>query len=159
MTILPRGKYYYDLSVRSSDEIFVVAPSGTRYGFVEVVDEDGAEHMEIEPQGTSTYEPRPILQLRPMVNGLFVVEELTLWQKIKKIFVGFNGSRSVLAFFLWSIFFIVVFYAVLCVTIIGWWDFIETVLPFTVAPWWWLVFGVVGLITSRTKLLRNIFDG
>ena len=36
MSILPRGKYYYDLSDSSTDEIFAVAPSGTRYGFVEI---------------------------------------------------------------------------------------------------------------------------
>lgn len=70
------------------------------------------------------------------------------------------GSHSSLGVGLWSILFIVVFFAFLCVTIIGWWDFSETVLPFIV-PWWsWLlVFGVVGFITSRTKLLKNIFDG
>lgn len=77
MSILPRGKYYYDLSDSSTDEIFAVAPSGTRYGFVEIDDEGGAELMEIEPQGRSTYEPRPMLQLRPMADGFFEVEKLT----------------------------------------------------------------------------------
>lgn len=41
MSILPRGKYYYDLSDSSTDEIFAVAPSGTRYCFVEIDDEGG----------------------------------------------------------------------------------------------------------------------
>ena len=160
MSILPRGKYFYDLSDSSTDEIFAVAPSGTRYGFVEIDDEGGAELMEIEPQGRSTYESRPMLQLRPMADGFFEVEKLTFWQRIKKRYAGFMGSHSSLGVGLWSILFIVVFFAFLCVTIIGWWDFSETVLPFIV-PWWaWLlVFGVVGFITSRTKLLKNIFDG
>lgn len=160
MSILPRGKYFYDLSDSSTDEIFAVAPSGTRYGFVEIDDEGGAELMEIEPQGRSTYEPRPMLQLRPMADGFFEVEKLTFWQRIKKRYAGLMGSHSSLGVGLWSILFIVVFFAFLCVTIIGWWDFSETVLPFIV-PWWsWLlVFGVVGFITSRTKLLKNIFDG
>ena len=176
MSILPRGKYYYDLSDSSTDEIFAVATSGTRYGFVEMIfavatsgtrygfveidDEGGAELMEIEPQGRSTYEPRPMLQLRPMADGFFEVEKLTFWQRIKKRYAGFMGIHSSLGVGLWSILFIVVFFAFLCVTIIGWWDFSETVLPFIV-PWWaWLlVFGVVGFITSRTKLLKNIFDG
>lgn len=160
MSILPRGKYYYDLSDRSTDDIFAVAASGTRYGFVDVDDEGGAELMEIESQGKSTYEPRPVLQMRRVFDGLFVVEKLTLWQKIKKRIAGFDRSHSALSNGLWSLLIIVVYFALLIVTIIGWWDFSETVLPFTL-PWWvWLlVFGVVGLIASRAKLLKDIFDG
>ena len=108
MSILPRGKYYYDLSDSSTDEIFAVATSGTRYGFVEIDDEGGAELMEIEPQGRSTYEPRPMLQLRPMADGFFEVEKLTFWQRIKKRYAGFMGSHSSLGVGLWSILFIVV---------------------------------------------------
>jgi len=160
MSILPRGKYYYDLSDSSTDEIFAVATSGTRYGFVEIDDEGGAELMEIEPQGRSTYEPRPMLQLRPMEDGFFEVEKLTFWQRIKKRYAGFMDSHSALGIGLWSIIFIVLFFTLLFLSINGGWDFSETVLPFTL-PWWvWMaVCGVVGLITSRTKLLRNIFDG
>ena len=160
MSILPRGKYFYDLSDSSTDEIFAVATSGTRYGFVEVDDEGGAELMEIEPQGRSTYEPRPMLQLRPMADGFFEVEKLTVWQKIKKRHAGFMDSHSAFGVGLWSIIFIVLFFALVFLSINGGWDFSETVLPFTL-PWWvWMAFcGVVGLITSRTKLLRNIFDG
>lgn len=159
MSILPRGKYYYDLSDSSTDEIFAVAPSGTRYGFVEIDDEGGAELMEIEPQGRSTYEPRPMLQLRPMADGFFEVEKLTFWQRIKKRYAGLMGSHSSLGVGLWSILFIVVFFAFLCVTIIGWWDFSETVLPFTLPMWVvWLVLGVVGAVVGLA-LLKKYFDG
>ena len=159
MSILPRGKYYYDLSDSSTDEIFAVAPSGTRYGFVEIDDEGGAELMEIEPQGRSTYEPRPMLQLRPMADGFFEVEKLTFWQRIKKRYAGFMGSHSSLGVGLWSILFIVVFFAFLCVTIIGWWDFSETVLPFTLPMWVvLLVLGVVGAVVGLA-LLKKYFDG
>lgn len=159
MSILPRGKYYYDLSDSSTDEIFAVASSGTRYGFVEIDDEGGAELMEVEPQGRSTYEPRPMLQLRPMADGFFEVEKLTFWQRIKKRYAGLMGSHSSLAVGLWSILFIVVFFAFLCVTIIGWWDFSETVLPFTLPLWVvWLVLGVVGAVVGLA-LLKKYFDG
>ena len=159
MSILPRGKYYYDLSDSSTDEIFAVATSGTRYGFVEIDDEGGAELMEIEPQGRSTYEPRPMLQLRPMADGFFEVEKLTFWQRIKKRYAGLMGSHSSLGVGLWSILFIVVFFAFLCVTIIGWWDFSETVLPFTLPMWVvLLVLGVVGAVVGLA-LLKKYFDG
>lgn len=159
MSILPRGKYYYDLSDSSTDEIFAVASSGTRYGFVEIDDEGGAELMEIESQGRSTYEPCPMLQLRPMADGFFEVEKLTFWQRIKKRYAGLMGSHSSLGVGLWSILFIVVFFAFLCVTIIGWWDFSETVLPFTLPMWVvWLVLGVVGAVVGLT-LLKKYFDG
>lgn len=159
MSILPRGKYYYDLSDSSTDEIFAVAPSGTRYGFVEIDDEGGAELMEIEPQGRSTYEPRPMLQLRPMADGFFEVEKLTFWQRIKKRYAGFMGSHSSLGVGLWSILFIVVFSASLLVSIIGCWDFSETVLPFTLPLWVvLLVLGVVGAIVGLA-LLKKYFDG
>ncbi len=159
MSILPRGKYYYDLSDSSTDEIFAVAPSGTRYGFVEIDDEGGAELMEIEPQGRSTYEPRPMLQLRPMADGFFEVEKLTFWQRIKKRYAGLMGSHSSLAVGLWSILFIVVFFAFLCVSIIGWWNFSETVLPFTLPMWVvLLVLGVVGAVVGLA-LLKKYFDG
>lgn len=159
MSILPRGKYFYDLSDSSTDEIFAVAPSGTRYGFVEIDDEGGAELMEIEPQGRSTYEPRPMLQLRPMADGFFEVEKLTFWQRIKKRYAGFMGSHSSLGVGLWSILFIVVFFAFLCVSIIGWWDFSETVLPFTLPMWVvLLVLGVVGAVVGLA-LLKKYFDG
>lgn len=159
MSILPRGKYYYDLSDSSTDEIFAVAPSGTRYGFVEIDDEGGAELMEIEPQGRSTYEPRPMLQLRPMADGFFEVEKLTFWQRIKKRYAGLMGSHSSLGVGLWSILFIVVFFAFLCVTIIGLWDFSETVLPFTLPMWVvLLVLGVVGAVVGLA-LLKKYFDG
>lgn len=159
MSILPRGKYYYDLSDSSTDEIFAVAPSGTRYGFVEIDDEGGAELMEVEPQGRSTYEPRPMLQLRPMADGFFEVEKLTFWQRIKKRYAGLMGSHSSLGVGLWSILFIVVFFAFLCVTIIGWWDFSETVLPFTLPMWVvWLALGVVGAVVGLA-LLKKYFDG
>lgn len=159
MSILPRGKYYYDLSDSSTDEIFAVATSGTRYGFVEIDDEGGAELMEIEPQGRSTYEPRPMLQLRPMADGFFEVEKLTFGQRIKKRYAGLMGSHSSLGVGLWSILFIVVFFAFLCVTIIGWWDFSETVLPFTLPMWVvLLVLGVVGAVVGLA-LLKKYFDG
>ena len=159
MSILPRGKYYYDLSDSSTDEIFAVATSGTRYGFVEIDDEGGAELMEIEPQGRSTYEPRPMLQLRPMADGFFEVEKLTFWQRIKKRYAGLMGSHSSLGVGLWSILFIVVFFVFLCVTIIGWWDFSETVLPFTLPMWVvLLVLGVVGAVVGLA-LLKKYFDG
>ena len=159
MSILPRGKYFYDLSDSSTDEIFAVAPSGTRYGFVEIDDEGGAELMEIEPQGRSTYEPRPMLQLRPMADGFFEVEKLTFWQRIKKRHAGFMGSHSSLGVGLWSILFIVVFSAFLLVSIIGCWDFSETVLPFTLPLWVvLLVLGVVGAIVGLA-LLKKYFDG
>ncbi|MBR2959620.1 MAG: hypothetical protein IKC19_08370 [Bacteroidales bacterium] len=159
MSILPRGKYFYDLSDSSTDEIFAVAPSGTRYGFVEIDDEGGAELMEIEPQGRSTYEPRPMLQLRPMADGFFEVEKLTFWQRIKKRYAGLMGSHSSLGVGLWSILFIVVFFAFLCVAIIGWWDFSETVLPFTLPMWVvLLVLGVVGAVVGLA-LLKKYFDG
>ena len=159
MSILPRGKYFYDLSDSSTDEIFAVAPSGTRYGFVEIDDEGGAELMEIEPQGRSTYEPRPMLQLRPMADGFFEVEKLTFWQRIKKRYAGFMGIHSSLGVGLWSILFIVVFSASLLVSIIGCWDFSETVLPFTLPLWVvLLVLGVVGAIVGLA-LLKKYFDG
>ena len=159
MSILPRGKYFYDLSDSSTDEIFAVAPSGTRYGFVEIDDEGGAELMEIEPQGRSTYEPRPMLQLRPMADGFFEVEKLTFWQRIKKRYAGLMGSHSSLGVGLWSILFIVVFSASLLVSIIGCWDFSETVLPFTLPLWVvLLVLGVVGAIVGLA-LLKKYFDG
>lgn len=159
MSILPRGEYYYDLSDSSTDEIFAVATSGTRYGFVEIDDEGGAELMEIEPQGRSTYEPRPMLQLRPMADGFFEVEKLTFWQRIKKRYAGLMGSHSSLGVGLWIILFIVVFFAFLCVTIIGWWDFSETVLPFTLPMWVvLLVLGVVGAVVGLA-LLKKYFDG
>ncbi len=159
MSILPRGKYFYDLSDSSTDEIFAVATSGTRYGFVEIDDEGGAELMEIEPQGRSTYEPRPMLQLRPMADGFFEVEKLTFLQRIKKRYAGLMGSHSSLGVGLWSILFIVVFFAFLCVTIIGWWDFSETVLPFTLPMWVvLLVLGVVGAVVGLA-LLKKYFDG
>ena len=159
MSILPRGKYFYDLSDSSTDEIFAVAPSGTRYGFVEIDDEGGAELMEIEPQGRSTYEPRPMLQLRPMADGFFEVEKLTFWQKIKKRYAGLMGSHSSLGVGLWSILLIVVFSAFLLVSIIGCWDFSETVLPFTLPLWVvLLVLGVVGAIVGLA-LLKKYFDG
>lgn len=159
MSILPRGKYYYDLSDSSTDEIFAVAQSGTRYGFVEIDDEGGAELMEIEPQGRSTYEPRPMLQLRPMADGFFEVEKLTFWQRIKKRYAGLMGSHSSLGVGLWSILFIVVFSASLLVSIIGCWDFSETVLPFTLPLWVvLLVLGVVGAIVGLA-LLKKYFDG
>ncbi len=159
MSILPRGKYYYDLSDSSTDEIFAVAPSGTRYGFVEIDDEGGAELMEIEPQGRSTYEPRPMLQLRPMADGFFEVEKLTFWQRIKKRHAGFMGSHSSLGVGLWSILFIVVFsfFIVVCAT--GLWDFSETVLPFTLPLWVvLLVLGVVGAVVGLA-LLKKYSDG
>lgn len=159
MSILPRGKYFYDLSDSSTDEIFAVAPSGTRYGFVEIDDEGGAELMEIEPQGRSTYEPRPMLQLRPMADGFFEVEKLTFWQRIKKRYAGLMGSHSSLGVGLWSILLIVVFSAFLLVSIIGCWDFSETVLPFTLPLWVvLLVLGVVGAIVGLA-LLKKYFDG
>lgn len=159
MFVLPKGKYYYDLSDVSTDGI--VASTGTRYCPCEKVDEEsGAELIEWKPQGTSTYEPRPKLQLRPVSDGCFVVEKLTVWQKIKKRHAGFMDSHSALGIGLWSIIFIVLFFALVFLSINGGWDFSETVLPFTL-PWWvWMVVcGVVGLITSRTKLLKNIFTG
>lgn len=159
MFVLPKGKYYYDLSDESTDEI--VASSGTRYCPCEKVDEEsGDELADMKPQGTSTYEPRPKLQLRPVSDGCFVVEKLTVWQKIKKRHAGFMDSHSALGIGLWSIIFIVLFFALVFLSINGGWDFSETVLPFTL-PWWvWMVVcGVVGLITSRTKLLENIFTG
>lgn len=159
MSVLPKGKYYYDLSDGSTDEI--VASTGTRYCPCEKVDEEsGAELMDLKPQGTSTYEPRPKLQLRPAPDGCFEVEKLTVWQKIKKRHAGFMDSHTAFGVGLWSIIFIVLFFALVFLSINGGWDFSETVLPFTL-PWWgWMaVCGVVGLIASRTKLLRNIFDG
>jgi len=160
MSTLPKGKYYYDMSGGATDEIFAVASTGIRYGFVEVGDESGAELMEAVPQGKSSYEPRPTLQVRPLRDGFFEVEKLTLWQKIKKRHTGFGDNHPALAVGLGSIIFIVLFFALLFLSINGGWDFSETVRPFTL-PWWvWMaVCGVVGLITSRTKLLRNIFDG
>ncbi len=159
MFVLPKGKYYYDLSDVSTDGI--VASTGTRYCPCEKVDEEsGAELMEWKPQGTSTYEPRPKLQLRPVPDGCFEVEKLTVWQKIKKRHAGFMDSHSAFGVGLWSIIFIVLFFALVFLSINGGWDFSETVLPFTL-PWWvWMaVCGVVGLIASRTKLLKNIFTG
>lgn len=155
MSVLPKGKYYYDLSDVSTDGI--VASTGTRYCPCEKVDEESGAW---KPQGTSTYEPRPKLQLRPVPDGCFVVEKLTVWQKIKKLHAGFMDSHSALGIGLWSIIFIVLFFTLLFLSINGGWDFSETVLPFTL-PWWvWMVVcGVVGLITSRTKLLKNIFTG
>ena len=159
MSILPRGKYYYDLSDSSTDEIFAVAPSGTRYGFVEIDDEGGAELMEIEPQGRSTYEPRPMLQLRPMADGFFEVEKLTFWQRIKKRYAGLMGSHSSLGVGLWSILFIVVFFFFIVVCATGLWDFSETVLPFTLPMWVvLLVLGVVGAVVGLA-LLKKYFDG
>ena len=159
MSILPRGKYFYDLSDSSTDEIFAVAPSGTRYGFVEIDDEGGAELMEIEPQGRSTYEPRPMLQLRPMADGFFEVEKLTFWQKIKKRYAGLMGSHSSLGVGLWSILFIVVFFFFIVVCATGLWDFSETVLPFTLPLWVvLLVLGVVGAVVGLA-LLKKYFDG
>ena len=159
MSVLPKGKYYYDLSDVSTDGI--VASTGTRYCLCEKVDEESeAELIEWKPQGTSTYEPRPKLQLRPVPDGCFEVEKLTVWQKIKKRHAGFMDSHSAFGVGLWSIIFIVLFFALVLLSINGGWDFSETVLPFTL-PWWvWVaVCGVMGLITSRTKLLKNIFDG
>lgn len=93
MFVLPKGKYYYDLSDVSTDGI--VASTGTRYCPCEKVDEEsGAELMEWKPQGTSTYEPRPKLLLRPVPDGRFEVEKLTVWQKIKKRHAGFMDSHS-----------------------------------------------------------------
>lgn len=159
MSVLPKGIYYYDLSDVSTDGI--VASTGTRYCPCENVDEEsGAELIEWNPQGTSTYEPRPKLQLRPVPDGCFEVEKLTVWQKIKKRHAGFMDSHSAFGVGLWSIIFIVLFFALVFLSVNGGWDFSETVLPFTL-PWWvWMaVCGVVGLITSRTKLLKNIFTG
>lgn len=159
MSVLPKGKYYYDLSDVSTDGI--VASTGTRYCLCEKVDEESeAELIEWEPQGTSTYEPSPKLQLRPVPDGCFEVEKLTVWQKKKKRHAGFMDSHSAFGVGLWSIIFIVLFFALVFLSINGGWDFSETVLPFTL-PWWvWMaVCGVVGLITSRTKLLKNIFTG
>ena len=159
MSVLPKGKYYYDLSDVSTDGI--VASTGTRYCPCDNVDEESeAELIEWKPQGTSTYEPRPKLQLRPVPDGCFEVEKLTVWQKIKKRHAGFMDSLSAFGVGLWSIIFIVLFFALVFLSINGGWDFSETVLPFTL-PWWvWMaVCGVVGLITSRTKLLKNIFTG
>ena len=159
MSSLPKGKYYYDLSDVSTDGI--VASTGTRYCPCENVDEESeAELIEWKPQGTSTYEPRPKLQLRPVPDGCFEVEKLTVWQKIKKRHAGFMDSHSAFGVGLWSIIFIVLFFALVFLSTNGGWDFSETVLPFTL-PWWvWMaVCGVVGLITSRTKLLKNIFTG
>lgn len=69
------------------------------------------------------------------------------------------GSHSSLGVGLWSILFIVVFFAFLCVTIIGWWDFSETVLPFTLPMWVvLLVLGVVGAVVGLV-LLKKYFDG
>lgn len=159
MSVLPKGKYYYDLSDVSTDGI--VASTGTCYCLCKKVDEEsGAEFIEWKPQGTSTYEPRPKLQLRPVPDGCFEVEKLTVWQKIKKRHAGFMDSHSAFGVGLWSIIFIVLFFALVFLSVNGGWDFSETVLPFTL-PWWvWMaVCGVVGLITSRTKLLKNIFTG
>jgi len=160
MSTLPKGKYYYDMSVESTDEIFAVASSGIRYCFLEVDDESGAELIEAVPQGKSSYEPRPTLQVRPLHDGFFEVEKLTLWQKIKKRHTGFMDNHPNLAVGLGSILAIIVFFSLMCVAIIGVWDFRETVLPFTV-PWWvWMpICGVVGFVTSRIKLLKNIFTG
>lgn len=65
-----------------------------------------------------------------------------------------------LAVGLGSLLAIIVFFSLMFVAIIGMWDFSETVLPFIV-PWWvWMpICGVVGLVTSRIKLLKNIFTG
>lgn len=159
MFVLPKGKYYYDLSDVSTDGI--VASTGTRYCPCEKVDEESeVELIEWKPQGTSTYEPCPKLQLRPVPDGCFVVVKLTVWQKIKQRHAFFMDCHSALGIGLWSIIFIVLFFALVFLSINGGWDFSETVLPFTL-PWWvWMaVCGVVGLITSRTKLLKNIFTG
>ena len=115
--------------------------------------------MEIEPQGRSTYEPRPMLQLRPMADGFFEVEKLTFWQRIKKRHAGFMGSHSSLGVGLWSILFIVVFFFFIVVCATGLWDFSETVLPFTLPLWVvLLVLGVVGAIVGLA-LLKKYFDG
>lgn len=57
--------------------------------------------------------PRPKLQLRPAPDGRFVVEKLTVWQKIKKRHAGFMDSHSALGVGLWSILFIVFFVALM----------------------------------------------
>ena len=158
MFVLPKGKYYYDLSDESTDEI--VASSGTRYCPCEkVYEESGAELMEWKPQGTSTYEPRPKLQLRPVPDGCFEVEKLTVWQKIKKRHAGFMDSHSAFGVGLWSIIFIVFFFALVFLSINGGWDFSETVLPFTLPMWVvLLVLGVVGAVVGLA-LLKKYFDG
>ena len=94
-----------------------------------------------------------------MADGFFEVEKLTFWQRIKKRHAGFMGSHSSLGVGLWSILFIVVFSASLLVSIIGCWDFSETVLPFTLPLWVvLLVLGVVGAIVGLA-LLKKYFDG
>ena len=158
MFVLPKGKYYYDLSDVSTDGI--VASTGTRYCPCEKVDEEsGAELIEWKPQGTSTYEPRPKLQLRPVPDGRFEVEKLTVWQKIKKRHAGFMDSHSAFGVGLWSIIFIVLFFALVFLSINGGWDFSETVLPFTLPMWVvLLVLGVVGAVVGLA-LLKKYFDG
>ena len=158
MFVLPKGKYYYDLSDVSTDGI--VASTGTRYCPCEKVDEEsGAELIEWKPQGTSTYEPRPKLQLRPVPDGCFEVEKLTVWQKIKKRHAGFMDSHSAFGVGLWSIIFIVLFFALVFLSINGGWDFSETVLPFTLPMWVvLLVLGVVGAVVGLA-LLKKYFDG
>lgn len=158
MSVLPKGKYYYDLSDVSTDDI--VASTGTRYcPCVKVDEESGAELADMKPQGTSTYEPRPKLQLRPVPDGCFEVEKLTVWQKIKKRHAGFMDSHSAFGVGLWSIIFIVLFFALVFLSINGGWDFSETVLPFTLPLWVvWLVLGVVGAVVGLA-LLKKYFDG
>ena len=132
----------------SPDELTITDPDGTGYEFILYTDEEsGEEFVMAEPAGTGDYHPRPKLQLQPLCH--IAVGERRPFKRLRRLYEKMWESDSEWIVGLVSILFIVAFFALIIVAILGAWDFSETVLPLSIpalAPF--VCFAAVGLILA-----------
>lgn len=132
----------------SPDELTITDPDGTCYVFNIYTDEEsGEEFVLAEPAGTGDYHPRPKLQLQPLSR--IAVGKKRPIKRLRNLYEKMWESDSEWIVGLVSILFIVAFFALVIVAILGAWDFSETVLPLSIpdlAPF--ICFPAVGLILA-----------
>jgi hypothetical protein len=132
----------------SPDELVITDPDGNCYVYYLYTDEEsGSDYVQAQQEGTAPYHPRPKLQLQPITR--IAVGERRPFKRLRRLYEKMWESDSEWIVGLVSILYIVAFFALIIIAILGAWDFSETVLPLSIpdlAPF--VCFAAVGLILA-----------
>lgn len=142
-----RQMLYVGFEHPSPDELDIVAPDGTRYGYVLYTEEEtGNEFVQAEPTGKAAYVPRPKVRLSALPEGAgrYAVGRKRPFARVLRVRDAIMNTNSEWVTGGIAILYLVVFFGVIIVCITGLWDFSETVVAFSL-PYRLTMYVVLGI--------------